>query len=171
VETAGGIHCATNGALANGQFEALSIVAADVDLDTTSCTNGDFDIQPHGIEIEIATGNGYYGSGGSHPPIVSGMTFPILNEGVNDEDLCGNVPNTQTGPVAIVMVHVCPNGSCNTQFAGSGSVTITETSATSVEGTFNVALLDQDGNPQGTKGVLTGTFVADTCSTGSGSGH
>jgi hypothetical protein len=167
----GGPHCDASGALPNGQFEALTIVAADVDLDTTSCTSGDYDIQPHGVEIEIATGSGYYGSGSSHPPIVAGSTFPILNEGVNDEDFCGNVAAGTSGPHAIVMVSVCPSGECNTQFAGSGTVTVTAVSATTIEGTFDVTLLDQDGNGEGAQGALSGTFVADTCSAGSGSGQ
>src|ERR1700749_2024186 len=59
----GGLHCEANGELSNGQREAVTIVAADVDLDATSCTSDDYDIQPHGIEIELATGAGYYGSG------------------------------------------------------------------------------------------------------------
>ena len=161
VMVSGGLHCQASGALSNGQFEALTIVAADVDLETTSCTSGEYDIQTHGIEIEIATGSGYYGSGSSHPPIVAGMTFPILNEGVNDEDLCGNVAASTSGPQALVMVSVCPGGSCNTQFAGSGTVTVTAVSATTIEGTFDVTLLDRDGNAEGAQGALSGTFVAD----------
>jgi hypothetical protein len=167
----GGLHCATHGALSNGQFEALTIVAADVDLDATSCTSGNYDTQPHDVRIEIATGNGYYGSGSSHPPIVAGMVFPILNEGVNDEDLCGNVASGTSGPQALAMVSVCTGSSCNTQFAGSGSVAVTAISATTIEGTFDVTLLDQDGNAEGAQGALSGTFVADTCSARSGSGQ
>jgi len=167
----GGLHCRTNGVLSNGQFEALTIVAADVDLDATSCTSGSYDIQPHDVRIEIATGSGYYGSGSSHPPIVAGMMFPILNEGVNDEDLCGNVTAGTSGPQALVMVSVCPGNSCDTQFAGSGTVTVTAISATTIEGTFDVTLLDQDGNAEGAQGALSGTFVADACSARSGNGQ
>lgn len=159
----GGLHCRANGALPNGQFEALSIIATDVDQATTSCKSGDYDIQPHDVRIELATGDGYYGSGSSHTPIAAGMTFPILNEGVSDEDLCGNVHAGTTGPQSIVMVSVCATGECHTQFAGSGSVTVTAISGTTVSGTFDVALLDQDGNGQGARGALSGTFVADTC--------
>lgn len=159
----GGLHCRSTGALSNGQFEALSIIAADVDQGTTSCTSHSFDIQPHDIEIELATGDGYYGSGSSHTPISAGMTFPILNEHVSDEVLCGNVPSGTTGPLSLVMLGVCAAGECHTQFAGSGSVTVTSISGATVAGTFDVALLDQDGNGQGAQGALTGTFVADTC--------
>ena len=159
----GGLHCQAKGTLSNGQFEALSIIAADVDQATTACTGSHFDIQPHDVEIELATGDGYYGSGSSHTPITVGMTFPILNERVTDEDLCGNVHAGTTGPQSILMVNVCPGGVCKTQFAGSGSVTVTAISATTVSGTFDVTLLDQDGNGQGAQGALSGTFVADTC--------
>lgn len=159
----GGLHCRSTGALSNGQFEALSIIAADVDQATTSCTSHSFDIQPHDIEIELATGDGYYGSGSSHPPITAGMTFPILNEGVTDEDLCGNVRAGTTGSQSILMLGVCAAGECHVQFAGSGSVTVTAISATTVAGTFDVTLLDQDGNGQGARGALSGTFAADIC--------
>ena len=107
----------------------------------------------------------------SHPPIVAGMMFPILNEGVNDEDLCGNVTAGTSGPQALVMVSVCPGNSCDTQFAGSGTVTVTAISATTIEGTFDVTLLDQDGNAEGAQGALSGTFVADACSARSGNGQ
>ena len=156
----GGLHCRANGALPNGQYEALSIIAADVDQDTTSCTSGHFDFQPHDVRIELATGEGYYGSGSSHAPIAAGMTFPILNERVTDEDLCGNVPSTTTGPLSLLMLTACAGTECHTMFAGSGSVTVTEVSGTTVAGTFDVALRNQDEEDQG---ALSGTFAADTC--------
>jgi hypothetical protein len=155
-----GIHCATTGVLPSGELDALSIIVADVDLDSTACPSGDFDLLPHVLQLEVATG-GYFGADPSQP-ISAGTTFPILDEGVTDEDLCGNVPAGTTRPTAIAIFNECPNGSpCSAlDSASSGSISVSSVSATSVEGTFDLTLANADREPQGT---LSGSFSATVC--------
>ena len=156
-----GLHC-TSGVLASGGFDALTVVAADVDLSSTSCPDGDFDILPHVLQLEVATG-GYFAADPdtADQPIVAGTTFTILNENVTDEDLCGNVPQGTTGPTAIAMLNKCPSGSCSaTYFASAGTVTVSSVSSTSIAGTFDLTLVDEDAASQGT---LSGSFDASAC--------
>ena len=116
-----------SGELPNGQFTALTVAVADVDLVSTSCPAGNFEIVPHVLLLEVATA-GYYPENpdSMNQPIVPGMTFPILNQHVSDEDLCGNVPAGAPRPLGIAMLNECPNGSpCSAiSFASSGSITV-----------------------------------------------
>ena len=155
-----GLHC-SSAVLASGKLDALTVVATDVDL-STSCPGG-FDILPHVLQLGIATG-GYFTADpdSANQPIVAGTTFSILNEGVTDEDLCGNVPGGTTQPTAIAILNECPNGSpCAVNyFASAGSITVSSVSSTSVAGTFDLTLVDEDDEPEGT---LSGSFDATTC--------
>jgi hypothetical protein len=156
------LHC-TSGALPSGELDALTVVAADVDLSSTSCPSGGFDLLPHVLELEVATG-GYFTSdpGSANQPIVAGTTFSILNEHVSDENLCGNVPGGTTQPTAIAILNECPSGSpCSVNyFASAGSIKVSTVSPTSVAGTFDLTLVNTDGEAQGT---LSGSFDASTC--------
>jgi hypothetical protein len=156
------LHCPTSGVLASGKVDAMAIVVADVDL-SAKCPSGPFDTLPNVLQLEIATG-GYFAAdpNAANQPIVAGTTFPILNENVADENLCGNVPSGTTQPTAIAILNRCPNGSPCTvyDFASAGSITVSSLSSTSVAGSFDLTLVNSDGESQGT---LSGSFSANTC--------
>jgi hypothetical protein len=156
------VGCST-GVLASGKLDALTVVVADVDLRSPTCGNFNLAV-PHVMLLELATG-GYFTAdpNTANEPIVAGTTFAILDEGVNDEDLCGNVPKSTTQPTAVVMVEQCPTvNSCTQQiWATSGSVVVTGVSPTAVTGTFDLTLGDARGSSNG--GTLTGTFASTTC--------
>jgi len=158
-----GLHC-HSGLLPSGNLDALTVVVADIDLGPTCPTNV-FDFLPHVLQLEVATG-GYFASDPSsaNQPISPGMTFPILNEHVTDEELCGNVPAGTTQPTAVAMLHECPNGSpCSYAkqfFASAGSITVSSVSSTSATGTFDLTLVNMDGE---SGGALSGSFSALPC--------
>src|SRR3569832_648852 len=79
-----GLHC-LSGALTNGKLDALTIVVADVDLNSMGCPGQVFDILPHVLQLGIATG-GYFAAdpNAANQPITAGIAFPILNENVSD---------------------------------------------------------------------------------------
>lgn len=157
-----GLHCSTDGALPSGKLDALTVVVSDVDLQTTACGDGDFDILQHVLQLQVATG-GYFAAdpASANQPISPGTTFPILNENVADENLCGNVPAGTTQPTAVAMLNQCPDSHCTAQyFASAGSITVSDVSATSAAGTFDLTLVNADGESQGS---LSGSFDAMPC--------
>ena len=158
-----GDHC-PSGVLASGKLDTLAVYMADGDacsLPYLSPENG----LSHTLELQIATG-GFFAAdrNAANQPLVAGTTFPILNEHVDDEDLCYNVPDGRTEPAGIVMFQVCSEGTCAEHsvihWATSGSITLSSVSATSATGTFDLALADNDGEPGGT---LSGSFNSDAC--------
>lgn len=157
------IGCTPSGVLSSGKLDALTAVVADADLRSPTCGSLDISL-PHVLLLQVATG-GYFAAdpNAANEPIVVGTAFSILDEGVTDEDLCGNVPAGTTAPTAIAMLEQCPTATtCTTQFwATSGSVAVTNVSPTAVAGTFDLVLGDTDGGSNG--GTLTGTFTATTC--------
>jgi len=154
------LHC-PSGALTSGKLDALTIVVADVDLNSMGCPGKEFDILPHVLQLGIATG-GYFAAdpNAANQPITAGMTFPILNENVSDEDLCGNVPDGTTRPTGIAILNDCTGSSCKHDFANTGSITVADISSTSIAGTFDLTLINDDHEPQGS---LSGSFDASTC--------
>ena len=158
-----GLHCSHDGVLTSGKLDALTVVVADVDLSTTACQGDHFDILPHVLQLQVATG-GYFASdpNAANQPITSGMTFPILNEHVSDENLCGNVPAGTTQPPAVAILNQCPGGApCTANYcAMNGSITVSDISETSVAGTFDITLINDDAEPQGS---LSGSFDATPC--------
>jgi hypothetical protein len=157
-----GLHCSTSGVVTSGKLDALTVVVADVDLNSTGCPGLDFDILPHVLQLQVATG-GYFAAdpNAANQPITAGMTFPILNENVSDENLCGNVPAGTNQPTGIAILNQCAAGSsCKNYFASTGSITVSDVSSASVNGTFDLTLINADHEPQGT---LSGSFDATTC--------
>ena len=161
VMVSGGLHCSKRGVLTSGNFDALTVVVADVDLISTGCPHHDFDYVPHVLQLEVATGD-YFTADPStaSQAITAGMTFPILNEDVSDEDLCGNVPAGTDQPAGVAMLHQCVESACKDYFASTGSITVAEVSSSSVAGTFDLTLVNNDHEPQGS---LSGTFAAPAC--------
>lgn len=152
-----GDHCAS-GVLPSGKLDTLAVYMADGDICSLN------DVSSHTLEIQVATG-GYFAAdrNAANQPLVAGTTFPILNEKVSDEDLCGNVPDGTTQPTAIAMLQLCSGGSCSgsvIHWATSGSITLSSLSATSAAGTFELTLADNDGESGGT---LSGAFNSEAC--------
>jgi hypothetical protein len=159
-----GDHC-PSGVLPSGKLDTLAVYIADGDVCSLPYLSSANDLSSRTLELQIATG-GYFAAdrNAANQPLVAGTTFPILNEHVSDEDLCGNVPDGRTQPAAIAMFQVCSDGTCPEHsvihWATSGSITLSSLSATSATGTFNLALADNDGEPGGT---LSGSFNSDAC--------
>ena len=152
-----GDHCAS-GVLPSGKLDTLAVYMADGDICSLN------DVSSHTLEIQVATG-GYFAAdrNAANQPLVAGTTFPILNEKVSDEDLCGNVPDGTTQPTAIAMLQLCSGGTCSgsvIHWATSGSITLSSLSATSAAGTFELTLADNDGESGGT---LSGAFNSEAC--------
>lgn len=152
-----GDHCAS-GVLASGKLDMLTVYVADGDVCSLN------EPSSHTLELQIATG-GYFAAdpNAANQPLVAGTTFPILNENVSDEDLCGNVPAGTTQPTGIAMFQLCSDGTCSRSvihWATSGSITLSSLSATTAAGTFNLTLADNDGESGGT---LSGSFDSGAC--------
>ncbi|HTR55423.1 MAG TPA: hypothetical protein VMJ10_32315 [Kofleriaceae bacterium] len=158
-----GDHC-SSGVLASGKLDTLAVYMADGDACSLPYLSPANDLS-HTLELQIATG-GFFAAdrNAANQPLVAGTTFPILNEQVDDEDLCSNVPDGRTEPAGIAMFQVCSDGTCAEHsvihWATSGSITLSSVSATSATGTFNLALADNDSEPGGT---LSGSFNSDAC--------
>jgi hypothetical protein len=151
------LHCNT-GVLPNGQLDAFSVVISDVDAQS-ACAMSSFDFLPHVVQLEIGT-VGYFSAdpGAANDAIVAGTTFPILDENVYDEDLCGN-EGSPTQLTGIAMFKKDDGTQTADYWATSGTIKVSSVSASSVEGTFNVSLV-ADGASQGT---ISGSFDAQPC--------
>ncbi len=158
------VGCSPSGVLSSGKLDAMAVAVADADLRSPTCGNLEIAL-PHVLLLQVATG-GYFAAdpNAANQPIVAGTTFTILNEGVTDEDLCGNVPSGTTTPTAIAMLGLCPTpNQCTTEFwATSGSVTVTSVSPSTVAGTFDLVFNDMSGGGSD-GGMLSGSFSASTC--------
>ena len=64
-------------------------------------------------------------------------------------------------PTGIAILNQCAAGSsCKTYFASTGSITVSDVSSSSVTGTFDLTLINNDHEPQG---ALSGILDATTC--------
>jgi hypothetical protein len=159
------IGCST-GVLTSGSLDALSAIVTDVDPGTTCALLGGSGnaAVPHVLLLEVATG-GYFAAdpNAANEPITAGTSFAILNEGVTDEDLCGNVPASTTTPTAIAMLEQCPTPTtCSTMYwATAGSITVNSVNSSAVAGSFQLTLGDESSDSAG--GTLSGTFDGLAC--------
>lgn len=156
-----------SGVLPSGMLDGVTVFLGDQSVSPLACNAADAGSSDAGlsrlVQIQIASA-GYLSTSppAANVPLMTSFPYPILNEGVSDEDLCGNVPGGMAAPVAIVTYGVCdPSAGCTTSYwAVAGSVTLSALSTTHIEGTLDVTLGNEGGD---VGGKLSGTFSADLC--------
>jgi hypothetical protein len=163
--------CGTCGKLADGTLDSVGVVLSDQIITGLVCSNdgGAGTATSHVLQIQVAAANYVSCANGnvtSNFPVAltANSSYPILNEDVDDEDLCGNIPAADVQALSIVTSSTCQglSGTCSSQaWAQSGSVTIDSLSSTSVTGHFSVVMGDANGAADG--GALSGTFTAPLC--------
>ncbi|HUB07931.1 MAG TPA: hypothetical protein VMB50_13050 [Myxococcales bacterium] len=162
--------CGACGADSSGAPSAMAVFLGDRPLASVACVAvgadggiGGGDAGPIQIvQLQLAAPGLATCSGGSASGALAAGTFPIVDEGVTDAEVCGNLPAGTQGAAAVLVVETC-NGlsGCNvSDWAVAGSATLSAVSATSASGTFDVFL----GNATvPDAGELKGTFTAASC--------
>jgi hypothetical protein len=155
----------SNSQLPSGQLDAMTVVLGDADLAPIACMDSQTTAVPHVMILSVASAGSLTADPATaNDPLVSGDNYPILDEGVTDEDLCGNVPANTNHAVAIAMTESCPTGQCGTSYwATAGAIALTSSSPTHVAGTISITLGNGAGGSADDGGALSGNFDADVC--------